>query len=481
MSPYLHFILKTPANKKWLFIAIAAIIVQFILFKWLYPFGDYFIDSYTYIAAAANHANVSYRPIGYTRFLYIVHAFTNSETALVGIQYLLLQLGALHLFFSALYLFRPGKNTRMLLFILLLLNPLTGYLANYVSSDALFTSLSLFWCIQLLWTLHRPRFYQLPVLAVLLYLLIQTRFTALYYPLPSIVALVLSRQKFWYWIGGAFLFVCVTLFCIVSVERTTLAATGTKVFSAFGGWQWANNALHIYCHVRPHTTALPPEYAGLDSFVRNYFDTACPRRLLAPASTDYMWDADKPLMKYMNYYRDRYRLPGYFEAWTAVGPVYSGYGRYLARKHPVAFAQYYLWPGTKAYLVPSLEAMNAYNQGVDTIDKVAQDWFRYPGRVTCASQKLQKVLLSPFPVFFGLAHLLFAIGFLWFLLVKGFRRAGPGFSRSLLLAGFLLVANAVFSIVATPAACMRYSVFPLLLLVCFSVLVFGWLYRNRLR
>jgi len=481
MPPYLHFILKEHPNKKWLFIAIVAAIVQFTLFKWLYPFGDYFIDSYSYLGAAVSHAEVSYRPIGYTRFLCIVHTLTTSETALTGIQYLLLQLGALHLFFSVLYFYKPGKKFRLLLFVFLLFNPLTLYLANYVSSDALFTALSLFWFIQLLWTLHRPGLYQLPVLAALLYLLLQTRFTALYYPLPAMLALVLLRQKLWYKITGAALFIFVAFFCIFSVQRTTEAATGTKVFSAFGGWQWANNAMHIYCHVRPNAREMPARYAELDSFVRRYFDTACPRRLLAPASTDYMWDADKPLKQYMDYYQDSHHLRSYFVAWTAVGPIYSGYGRYLAQKYPVAFTQYYLWPSTKMYLLPSLEVMLSYNQGVDTIDKVAKDWFRYPGKVTCVSKRLQTVLLAPFPLFFLLANLFFAAGGLWFLRLKGFRRATPAFSRSLLLVFFFFILNAVFSIVATPASSVRYSVFPLLLLACFTGLIFDWLYRNRPR
>ena len=66
---YLHFILKDRLNQKYLFIAAAAIIIQFIVFKALYPFGDYFTDSYSYISAAANHHEVGYRPLGYSRFL----------------------------------------------------------------------------------------------------------------------------------------------------------------------------------------------------------------------------------------------------------------------------------------------------------------------------------------------------------------------------------------------------------------------------
>lgn len=477
--PYLTFILHSRLNRRYLFIGVAAIIAQFILFKWLYPFGDYFTDSYSYISAAANHAAISFRPIFYSRFLSAVHAVTASETALVCIQYLLLQIGVLHLFFSSLWFYRPGKTTRTLLFLALVFNPVLPYLSNYISSDALFAALSLFWWLQLLWILHRPRPYQLAMLALLLYLLLQTRFTALYYPLTGVGALLLLRQRLWYKITGMLLLAAVVVFCIVSVQRATQAATGTKVFSAFSGWQWANNALHIYCHVRPAAADLPPACAGVDSFARRYFDTACPRRINAAVSTDYMWEDDKPLKQYMSYYRQQKALPGYFEAWNAVAPIYSSYAAYLIKKYPFAYTRYYLLPNTKNYAWPSLEVMASYNGGLDTIDEAAKDWFGYAHtKVHCVSKKLQQVMLAPVSACFALLNLLLATGIWWFMRVKGARRAASFFSQSLLLAVFFVLVNAVFSIVATTAF-MRYEVFPFVLMAWSSLLVFDWLGRNR--
>jgi hypothetical protein len=479
MRPYLSFILKDQLNRRYLFIAIAAIIIQFTVFKWLYPFGDYFTDSYSYIHAAAHHHKVSFRPIGYSKFLYAVHAVTSSETALICLQYLLVQLGALHLFFSAGYFYRPGKTARLLLFAVLICNPVLLYLSDFISSDSLFAALSLFWLLQLLWMLHRPRFYQLPLLAGLLYLLLQTRLTALYYPLTGILALLLLRQKYWYKITGVLLLLSVTVFCIVSVQKATQAATGTRVFSAFSGWQWANNALHIYCHTNPGREDMPAACAGLDSFVRRYFDTACPRRITASVSTDYMWDDDKPLKRYLAYYQAQKNLPGYFAAWHAVAPIYSSYGFYLIKKNPIAYTRYYLLPGTKNYLLPSLEVMAVYNQGVDTIDKEAAHWFKYPGtKVHSVSGQLRQVLLAPVSTGFLLANGLFVTGLLWFLVAKGRRGAPAGFSGSLLLAAFFAAVNAAFSIAATPSS-IRYEIFPLLLLACYSLLLFDGLLRRR--
>ncbi|HSC39974.1 MAG TPA: hypothetical protein VLD19_18955 [Chitinophagaceae bacterium] len=480
---YLHFILRNRLNQKYLFIAVAAIITQFIVFKALYPFGDYFTDSYSYINAAANHHAVSYRPLGYSKFLSLVHAVTVSETALLLIQYLLLQLAALHFFFTLLYFYQPGRRTRMGLFAVLLFNPVTLYLCNFVSSDALFAALSLYWLLQLLWTLRRPRLYQLLLQAVLLYFLLEIRFAALYYPLVGIMALLLCRANWWYKLTGSALLVAVSVFCIVSVQRATQSVTGTRVFSAFSGWQWANNSLHMYCYVQHDTSGLPASCVVLDSFVKAWFDTACPRmrQQAYGISTDYMWNPGMPLKQYMEYHRQQKKLRDYFDAWNAVGPVYAEYGRFLVKKHPAAYARYYLWPGAKEYLLPGLELMQSYNQGIDTVDDVAKNWFRYrDNHVACISPGLQEKLLSPFPVIFMLCNTLFAAGLLGFLRAKGFHRAGPLFSRSLLLAAFFWLVNAGFSTAATPSS-TRYEAFPMLVLACFCLLTFGWLWRERQR
>ncbi len=481
MKPYLLFIFKDRFNKTVLLIAVTAIVLQFTAFKALYPFASYFTDSYTYVGAAANHATISFRPIGYSRFLALVHHISSSETALVYLQYLLMQLGALHLFFTLLYFYQPGRRTRLLLFVLLLFNPLILYLANYVSSDAYFTGLSLFWFAGLLWIINRPRSYQLLLQAAWLFIIIPARLTALYYPFIAIVALLLGTHKRVYKITGSLLFVAVTVFCLLQVQKRTEMATGTRVFSAFSGWQIAGNALHVYCYVEHDTSGLPPSCRELAGFVQTYFDTACPhlRSIPVHANTDYMWAESSPLKKYLYYKWQRDSLPGYFEAWNAVGPLYSSYGAWLIKKHPLAFTQYYLWPSAKTYFLPPPEVMASYNEGADTVAQVAIDWFNYPGKqVNCVSKTLQGRVLGLFPWFFLASNLLLAIGLLGFLLVKKARNTGSAISPSLLLVAFFFVINTGFSIFATPSM-LRYEVFPLVIYACFSLLTVGWLRRHR--
>src|ERR1044072_1373258 len=71
-----RFLIKNTLNKKYLLIATAGIFIQFIVFKLCYPFADFFNDSYTYIDAAAHHYVISVRPLGFSRFLSLVHRLT---------------------------------------------------------------------------------------------------------------------------------------------------------------------------------------------------------------------------------------------------------------------------------------------------------------------------------------------------------------------------------------------------------------------
>ncbi|MBS1564221.1 MAG: hypothetical protein JST39_07515, partial [Bacteroidetes bacterium] len=418
------------------------------------------------------------RPIGYSFFLRGVHALSASETLVVTLQYLLIQLGILHLFFTVWWLYKPGRWARRGLFLVLFCNPLVPYLANFISSDALFTALSLYWFIQLLWMISRPRSYQLVLLAALLYALLQTRLVGLYYLAPTVLALLLSGRRLMDKLAGAALLMVVTFFVYRSVRSETRAVTGTAVFSAFGGWQWANNSLHMYCHVKTDRQAMPEEYQALDSFVQRYFDTAC-AHTGNTVTTDYMWNPQMPLRQYMWYHMYTYKIPTRFQAWTAVGPLYSNYGIYLAKQHPGAFARYYLLPNTATYFMPAIEVMRRYNGGADTIEAIARDWFAYSSpEVHCIPTRIQPALISPFPALFAVLNIIFIAGLGWFLWVKGFRRATPLFGVSVLLTACWALANAGFSILSTPY-CLRYQVFPFLLLSCFSLLLFDWLLRQR--
>ena len=218
---------------KYLLVAIPALIIQFVLFKLLYPFPDFISDSYSYIDTVLEHLSVNLWPIGYSRFIAALHASSPSDTFLVGVQFLLLEGALLLFFYTLLWFHRPAKNTSNILFVLLFFNPIFLYLSNCVLSDALFNTLSLLWWVQFIWMLHRPRIYQIFILAGLLYIAFTLRYTALYYPGLAIVAFALSGFPLKWKVLGSALCILVMIPFIEQVDPRIEAAA--RVFGAGTG------------------------------------------------------------------------------------------------------------------------------------------------------------------------------------------------------------------------------------------------------
>ena len=99
-------------TRKYWYIIFPATAILWILFKRCYPFPDFFTDSYTYIQAAADHNAISYRPIGYSLFLRLVHGISRSDTFLVTIQFLLVQSSSWLLFLFVCRRCEPGGAAR---------------------------------------------------------------------------------------------------------------------------------------------------------------------------------------------------------------------------------------------------------------------------------------------------------------------------------------------------------------------------------
>ncbi len=132
-------------NKAYLLIMAGILLIEFVIFKILYPFPDFFSDSYSYIRAAYLHLDVNDNtgPIGYSRFLALFHHWvSHSGSALIAFQYMAWCCSALYFYFTVTYFYPTGKNTRIFLNLFLFFNPLIFYTTNYVTSDILFISMS---------------------------------------------------------------------------------------------------------------------------------------------------------------------------------------------------------------------------------------------------------------------------------------------------------------------------------------------------
>ena len=120
-------------------------VIEWVVFKLCYPCADFFTDSYSYIETAAHGDAVGYRPLGYSVFLRLVHTMSISDTAVVTLQYALVQGACLGLFATLVKRYAiPAAAARVVLAGILFNLPIL-YLCNYISSDALFLGLSLIW------------------------------------------------------------------------------------------------------------------------------------------------------------------------------------------------------------------------------------------------------------------------------------------------------------------------------------------------
>src|SRR5258708_1263596 len=290
-------------NKIYSLLMLFLMICQFIVFKLLYPFPDFFSDSYSYLFAAYAHLDVNIWPIGYSKFLWIFHSFTHSATALNFFQYFILEVAALYFYHTLVYFYSTGKNTRTFLCLFLFFNPLFLYLSNYVSSDAIFVGLSLIWMTQLIWIIQRPKAYQIFVQAILIFIAFSFRYNAMYYPILTGIAFLLSRQRTWSKVLGTLLPVLLIALFIQFSRNATLQMLGTAQFPPIlGGWQWGNNALYMREYIDVDSTKLPSSQCReLDGIARDYFRTVPPqyRELSSYVANFFIRQPEAPLKQYM--------------------------------------------------------------------------------------------------------------------------------------------------------------------------------------
>ncbi len=153
---FFRFIIKDKSCLRFLLISIVITVIYFIVLRVLYPVGSYFNDSWAYIEAANLKLPTTVRQLGYSYFLVFFHAISRSDGLLIFAQYISNVIANLFLFFTLLYFFSLKKIYRVLLFILLMCNPLYVLYSNYVLSDAFFAGLSVMWFTVLLWIMYRP-------------------------------------------------------------------------------------------------------------------------------------------------------------------------------------------------------------------------------------------------------------------------------------------------------------------------------------
>jgi len=462
-------------NRQMLFWTAGLQILAWLIYKWCIPGTDHFQDSYSYVYAAIHGYTIFYRPMGYARFLALLHELSGSSDLVVTCQYFLMSWAALAFFFSVDYLltFR-NRWIKWLSCALTCLQPLLLVLANLLAGDGLFAALTILWITTLLWVLLRPGWWALMLQALALYLAFQVRYNALYYPLIScLVFLMAVRVSLLYRAAGILFTLLLTGSGYHSIRASTEDQTGADVFSGFSGWQMANNALYLSPFIDLKEESFEdPDLRELHGYVREFVDSIDPisRREAQEGKigSAYLWDNHSPLKQYLFNYSRVNRQP-YLQSWYQVATLYGDYGKALILDHPMAFYRHFLWPNACSYVMPDGECLTKYHNSTIPVPKETAEWFGWDGENPEPAPRwagVQQGIIGCYPPMHALLFLsCLVLPFGWLVSRKWGRdrhdRDGRAQSREegmrLLWFWYLLfLLNIVFSIVASPIV-LRYE------------------------
>lgn len=469
-------LLKNNPDRIYFYAAIIVSLIQFYTFKYLYPYPNFLPDSYNYIRSAARNMNANLWPVGYPKLISLVGFFTHYDTALIFVQYFIYIAAAIYFFFTFLSIITCSKWVKIGIFIFLFLNPAFIFISNYVSSDILFTSLSLIWISQLFRITQTPRPSLLIGHVFILLFAFAVRYNALFYPVISIVVILLSNMP-----KGRKAFAIVAIFLTLATfamytSNENKRLFGTQQFSAFGGWQLASNALTAYEYVEERNPA-PEKFTALHTMVNNYFDTLQMKRAkraeiegeeeddeARSLTALYLWYEKGPLQKY-----SRVITPTGSKRMATVGPLYNDYGRYLIGQHPGAFFKYYILPNTKQYFFPRPEFLSKYNQGRSVVKSEAVQWFNYDSEtVVTRIGKGEVGIFDYYPVLIVCITLLFLGGSILYFTKKWYLFTSDQFRSALLIALLFWITNLFFSVFASPIV-LRYQLFNMALAFTFAL------------
>lgn len=484
ITSFKSFLLQKKINRRFIWFSAIAVLIQFVLFKYLYPYANYIHgDSFGYIIAASSNADINTHMIGYSRFLRLFSVFSNSDTALVAFQYLLAQASGLFFLFTLFFFHNNiSKTVRIILWLFIVINPMFLYMANLVSSDCLFMGLSLIWLSLLLWLIHQPSNKIIFWHTVVLSLAFTVRYNALVYPaIAALVFLLIKipvRKKT---IGILTPAIICALFIFYTGNKYQ-KLTGVWQYAPFSGWQAANNAMYTYRYVDSASRKpVPAKFRVLDNMIRTYFDsTRNTQKFPAEAikaSTFYMWTPTMPLFQYRKKVitgKDTNAIE--LKKWALMGPFYKEYGSYILKQYPREYLEHFVWPNFIKYYAPPAEFLEYYNDRRDSVSPIAKSWFRYETTKVFSRIKDPKAyVLEIYPVLTGTMNVVLVCCIICYFMLVGFRARSP-LNRTILIILTIWFLNAVFTIISSPAA-IRLQAFPILFETTLALVLIDWLWK----
>jgi hypothetical protein len=453
-------------------------IIVYAWFKFIYPLPSFFPDSYEYIRGAIEKRTIDYRPIGYAKFLEWFPFITRSHFWLVTTQYISMQSSVLYLLFSIRYLLQPGKWVFIILLTGCILNPLMYQVSNFVSSDPLFTALSLVWFTQLLWIIIRPTRQLLFSHTAVLFLAFFVRYNAIYYPVFSIGIVLLSQAPRWLK-GMTTVLIIVSLgYFVLYTKQQFKKQTGTTQFSPFSGWQQVANALVAYTQVNKLDSIenVPEQFKPLHRMVFQYINLLhrTPHYRWVESAPYYLWRSESPLWQYAHQQGIKDSISSTFARWTRMAPLYNAYANYLIRQRIDIYIKYHILSNTYMYFKPFPEFLGLYNFGEKHIHPEGADWFNISTSVFKPKDDFEIRIIKYIPTLNGVLSVVLILAFCCYILMGGIKYTILTSKKILCCTLLILICNAGFNILAAPIM-LRYQTFPFIVTSVFSVLLIEYI------
>jgi len=382
---YFRYIFQKEQVLDWLVILLAVVLGCLFVTR-TYPYPYTIEDSFGYIWAAFHNSFVYLRPFGYSFFLRLIHAFSDSIYSVI-VSNALIYILSLGLLTLAVKKYWPPRKKGWFyaLEAVVAFSPAAIFMLNSIMADALNCSLVFVIIAMLIVIIQEESWLAIVVYAAALFASLHTRYSSVFFPIAIIPILALKGKAVKRVVSIALTIAAVLVFRVQTINNMETFYSLRQYSTGFDGWQLANNAIHLIPAIRNDEKVKMPEdkeVKELHRFVMIY--NHAHRTIQAKtnngkaATAGFIWLNDSPLKQYFfRQIKDQKSARNIM--WIIYGSgIYKDYGIWLILHYPWRFIRYYLIPNAKeAFYTTNLECICGSNI-VPAGKKEIVEWFDFP-------------------------------------------------------------------------------------------------------
>jgi hypothetical protein len=383
---FLKFLIDREQRMDWAIIG-GLFVAILIFLKIYYPYPQTESDSGNYILSAVTGKINGYRPYGYSALLSFFHGISPDVKFVVTWQWFMTFMSVSFFLFTIKFIFRSlPKVAFYILCVTCILNPSMIYMNAYMMSDSPFISLTLLYLTTCIWIIYNGSRIAIISSLILLWWCLDVRYIGLFYPIFSAAAIVWALWKRFKWVslaGGLVPLLLLYLY-VSSASSKMNEEFGIDTFSAFGGWQKANNGVAVLPYVKVDTNEITdPQVKAIHKIVRQFPDSFFATKDIM--ELDFMWVRDHPGKRCLYEYIQQTGTP-YTKAWVYLGTQMGLYGDFLQSHYRAEYFKHFLLPNFfflfKVYDIEEYKEFNAdaNMKALFTTDRdhyqYSREWFR---------------------------------------------------------------------------------------------------------